>query len=127
MFLLSTYSEAGLGLDSTKLLVDSLIERGDAVGVDVTIVEVANGALCVVLVLDLHAGEAAHIDVVTEVLAGCHPLGSHHVHVEGCVRLRLAVADALTLLSALNRGELGRHAVLVALAEEKSRQGVGLQ
>lgn len=127
MFLLSTYSEAGLGLDSTKLLVDSLIERGDAVGVDVTIVEVANGALCVVLVLDLHAGEAAHIDVVTEVLAGGHPLGSHHVHVEGCVRLRLAVADALTLLSALNRGELGRHAVLVALAEEKSRQGVGLQ
>ena len=88
---------------------------------------VRNDALSVVLVLDLHAGEAAHVDVVTEVLAGGHALGSHHVHVEGRVRLRLAVADARALLGALNRRELSWHTVLVALAEEQSRQGVGLQ
>ena len=94
---------------------------------DVAIADVGNGALSVVLVLDLHACEAAYIDVVTIVLAGGHALGSHHVHVEGLVRLLLAVAYAYSLLLALDRGELGWHAVLVALAEEQSRQGVGLQ
>ena len=81
--------------------IDLLVEFLNLLGVHVSIVLVQDDALCVVLVLNFHAGEAAHVHVVAEVFPGRESLGHAHVQIEGLVGLVLAILDAAPLLSGL--------------------------
>lgn len=112
-------------LDVSVSLIDELVKVLHALGVNVSVVVVVDEALGVVLVLDLHAGEAAHVDVRAEVLACSHALVHCHVQVKGRVGLGLAVPQAISLLGSLGGGELIVNTVLLAFGEEKLRERVG--
>lgn len=97
-----SYSVKCLLLNITELTIDLFVEFLNLLGVHVPIVLVQNDALCVVLVLNLHAGEAAHVHIVAEVLPGRESLRNIHVQIEGLVGLVLAILDAAPLLSGLS-------------------------
>ena len=63
----------------------------------VAIVEMPNDTGCIVLVLNLHACEATHVNVVSEVLAACKVLACDHVEIKGLIGLVLAVGNATAL------------------------------
>ena len=91
------------------------------------VVNVRHGTLGVVLVLNFHTCVPAHIYVVSEVLACSYALCCEHVQIECAIGLILAVLDASALCIVLNKRELVRHAILMALVEEEARESIRLQ
>ena len=89
------------------------------------VIRSGDNTVSIVLVLDLHAGEAADIDVGAEVAAGSCSLGHAHIQVEGLVSLVLAVGEAGSLLGGLGKTEISLDTVLLALAEEELGKRVG--
>ena len=84
---------------------------------DVAVIGPGDNALGVVLVLHLHACEAAEVNVGAEVATSRGTLLNTHVQVEGLVSLVLAIGEACFLLSCLSIAKVSLDAVLLALAE----------
>ena len=84
---------------------------------DVAIIGPGDHALGVMLVLHLHACEAAEVNVGAEVATSCGTLLNAHVQVEGLISLVLAIGEACFLLSGLSIAKVSLDAVLLALAE----------
>jgi len=108
-------------LNICEFLVYSLMEVLDRARMHVTVVEVGNNALSVVLVFNFHACETAHVNVVTEVSSRCCSLIHIHEKIEGLVSLILAVCNALFLVIALSGIELLINAVFMTFTEKKLR------
>ena len=114
-------------LDISKFLVYGLLEFLDLCWMHMTVVEVGNYTLSVVLVFYFHASETTHVDVVTEVSSSCCSLIHIHENIEGLVSLILAVCNALFLVIGLSGIELLINAVFVTFTEQKLRQSVSHQ
>ncbi len=81
------------------------------------IIGLGDHALGVVLVLHLHACEAAEVNLRAEVATGRDTLLNAHVQVKGLISLVLAVGEACSLLCGLGIAKVSLDAVLLALAE----------
>ena len=108
-------------LNISKLLVDGLLEVLHLTRMNVTIVEMRDYAPGVVLMLNFHASETAHVNVVTEVSSrGCSFIHIHE-NIESLVSLILTVCNALFLVIGFSCIELLINTVFVAFTEEKLR------
>ena len=112
-------------LNVSELLVDLALEALHSCRMNMTIIQVRDDALGIVLVLNFHASESAHIDIRSEVLSRCHTLANIHVKIEGLVDLILAIREASLLGRGLCCVKFSVDAVLVTLAKEQLREGVG--